>query len=72
MSDEPKKRARAWIWWTLIAVLVLYPLSMGPVCWFAPDGSEATVEDVYAPIEWLRWKSESVDRVVVWYLGLLE
>jgi hypothetical protein len=30
MSDESKKRrTRAWIWWTLFVVFVLYPLSMG-------------------------------------------
>jgi hypothetical protein len=31
MSDKPKKRSRAWIGWALIAALVLYPLSIGPV-----------------------------------------
>jgi hypothetical protein len=32
MSDEPKKRLRTWLGaaWVLIAVLVLYPLSVGP------------------------------------------
>jgi hypothetical protein len=30
MSDEPKKRSRAWIVWALIAALIVYPLSIGP------------------------------------------
>jgi hypothetical protein len=30
VSDDPKKRSRAWIGWTLIAVFVLYPRSIGP------------------------------------------
>jgi hypothetical protein len=30
MSDEPKK-SRAWIGWTLVTVLIAYPLSTGPV-----------------------------------------
>jgi hypothetical protein len=30
MSDEPKKRSRSWIWWALVVVFVLYPLSIGP------------------------------------------
>ncbi len=30
MSDEPKRRSRAWIWWAMLALLVLYPLSIGP------------------------------------------
>jgi hypothetical protein len=29
MSDEPKKRSRAWIWWT-VGLLVFYPLSAVP------------------------------------------
>ena len=29
MSDEPKKRSRAWIWRT-VALFSLYPLSIGP------------------------------------------
>ena len=32
MSDEPKKRSRAGIGWTLVVILLLaYPLSMPPV-----------------------------------------
>jgi hypothetical protein len=27
MSDEPKKRSRAWIGWALVPVLVGYPVS---------------------------------------------
>jgi hypothetical protein len=32
MSDELKKRSRAWIGWTAVAVFVLYPLSVFPAC----------------------------------------
>jgi hypothetical protein len=35
MSDELKKRPRAWIGWALIAALLFYPLSMGPGLWVA-------------------------------------
>jgi hypothetical protein len=35
MSDEPKKRPRAWIGWTLFAAVLFYPLSMGPALWVA-------------------------------------
>ncbi|HEV8066744.1 MAG TPA: hypothetical protein VGP76_03340 [Planctomycetaceae bacterium] len=47
MSDEPnKRRTRAWIWWTLFVVFVLYPLSMGPalaITEAAGPGSATTV-----------------------------
>jgi hypothetical protein len=39
MSDEPKKRPRwwmrAWPWWAMLALFVLYPLSLGPLLWVA-------------------------------------
>jgi hypothetical protein len=35
MSDEPTKHSRAWIGWALVAVFVLYPLSVGPVGFIA-------------------------------------
>jgi hypothetical protein len=31
MSDEPKRRPRAWIGWAVAALIVLYPLSIGPI-----------------------------------------
>jgi hypothetical protein len=40
MSDEPKKRSRAWIGWALVVALVLYPLSMGPALWVATKIAE--------------------------------
>jgi len=30
MSDEPKKRSRAWIGWALLTLFSAYPLSFGP------------------------------------------
>jgi hypothetical protein len=61
MSDEPKKRTRAWIWWT-VALLVLYPLSMVPACetivWLNHWGISAAGLNgvylvVYAPVIWI-------------------
>jgi hypothetical protein len=52
MSDEPKKRSRAWIWWTLVAVFVLYPLSIGPVAWVT-RGEVIWVMFPYLPILWI-------------------
>ncbi|HEV8066870.1 MAG TPA: hypothetical protein VGP76_03970 [Planctomycetaceae bacterium] len=72
MSDEPKRLARPWFGWALLSLLVLYPLSMGPVCWFAPESSDEIVEKVYAPIDWIRSRSETVDNAVVWYTRLLD
>jgi hypothetical protein len=52
MSDEPKKRSRRWIGWTVLALLVLYPLSMGPadaLCgWILED--LRPLDPVYHPL----------------------
>ncbi|HEV3298854.1 MAG TPA: hypothetical protein VG055_04410 [Planctomycetaceae bacterium] len=51
MSDEPKKRGSwGWIGWALLAVFVLYPLSMGPAWRIAP-GSDFNVT-MYSPVFW--------------------
>jgi hypothetical protein len=71
MSDEPKKRSRAWIGWTLIVVLVLYPLSVGPVkALVLRSGSESAMAAYY----WLYWpldafRSASLNRAIDTYNG---
>ena len=57
MSDEPKKRSRAWIGWAAFLLFVLYPLSIGPAAWFDDriDHAEAAwtsriFEQVYWPL----------------------
>ncbi len=35
MSDEPSRRSRAWIGHTLLAILLVYPLAMGPAFRFS-------------------------------------
>ena len=70
MSDEPKKRPRAWIGWVaVLTLLVLYPLSMGPAYGPAMPLFEAkTLSTAYAPMWWVwqhcRWATGPID----WYL----
>jgi hypothetical protein len=56
MIDEPNKRSRAWMGWALLALLVLYPLSVGPVAFTTgiitgrrPGG--LVFEVLYTPLE---------------------
>jgi hypothetical protein len=58
MSAEPKKWRRAWTWWiALLALLVLYPLSIGPAWWITVHRPEIlplkAYRTVYAPIIWV-------------------
>jgi hypothetical protein len=76
MSDEPKKRARAWFLWAPIPLLLLaYLLSIGPVYSHAlhssGDRNEArkTLDTTYAPIVWLGRHSTSARKAVDWYMS---
>jgi hypothetical protein len=63
MSDEPKKRSRAWIW--VIVLFVAYVLSIGPVMeagFF--DG------DVYWPIMTVARENLQFRAWLQWYLEL--
>ena len=73
MSDEPKKRSRAWICWAVFWLLLLgYPLSLGPAIRYAchsadPVAGAETVNTVYAPIRWITERSEWVLDACRWY-----
>jgi hypothetical protein len=74
MSEEPKKRRGAWIWWALAAVLLMaYPLSTGPAIRIADAADDhvaslRTFNVVYAPIGWLRRHSKPARTVIDWYM----
>jgi hypothetical protein len=86
MSDEPKKRSRwwtrAWPWWTVLALIVLYPLSRGPLTWIylrtvPGTASRRAIERfsvIYDPLMQLRQHSELADHVFHeyddWWMGL--
>jgi hypothetical protein len=74
MSNEPKKRSRKWIWWlAVLALLLLYPLSIGPAYWLAIDSpvpvvSVKTLNWFYAPV-WRLWAaSDWAKGLVNWYM----
>jgi|HubBroStandDraft_6_1064221.scaffolds.fasta_scaffold1408180_2 hypothetical protein len=75
MSDEPKRRHRAWIFWAaLITLLVLYPLSLGPafrLVWTSQDdpANLRVFKVVYRPISWARMHSETVTNLTDWYMS---
>ncbi len=78
MSDEPKKRSRVWIWasriaWMAMALIVLYPLSIGPVTWFVSHGHSGLLQawdTAYAPLFWVCNHSETLSSLLGWYMGL--
>jgi hypothetical protein len=52
MSDEPKKRWGAWVWWLPIVTLpILYVLSVGPAETLARHGyiNPESTRTAYAP-----------------------
>jgi hypothetical protein len=73
MSDEPKKR-RSWGWigWALVALPILYVLSIGPLETLARHGyiDSETVRPAYAPVIWLRDNSTVGRRLIDRYMRL--
>jgi hypothetical protein len=67
MSDEPKKRSRAWIWWA-VAILGLYVLSIGPATGFFGGSIDPwpklAYEAFYAPLYWVSEKVPPVGRAI--------
>ncbi len=76
MSDEPKKRSRAWIGWAPVAAIALYMLSSVPIvivtAWMADFGivsersGAAFVNTVYAPLNWANEHSKTVSDAMGW------
>jgi hypothetical protein len=52
MSDQPKKRLRPWIGWAAAAMLVLYPLSIGPAWYVCVQTNGMWVLKLYKPLFW--------------------
>ncbi len=78
MSDEPKKRSRAWGWiarsgWIAIALLLLYAASMPPVMEWSdrhyPGESFDRVVPFYRPVFWAMHHSEAFHDAFDWYSG---
>jgi hypothetical protein len=72
MSDEPKKRSRARIGWALLALFVLYPLSIGPATLFCHRAhiGDAWLAIPYGPIKWAMDSNQSIDSAFRAYVGL--
>jgi hypothetical protein len=81
MEGEQNARKPHWTGFWCVAVLGLltigYPLSVGPVAWFAKRGylpedleEHVAIRIVYAPIIWMFENCEWYNRLHLWYLSL--
>jgi len=68
------KGGSLWILWGFMALLIAYPLSIGPVARFYKASSSrrppSFVIAIYTPILALCDRSEVAGHTLVWYLGL--
>ena len=79
MTDDQNKKPTAGFWITvaLLAVLLLYPLSLGPACWLSSQfmAGSSVVTTTYRPIlvvasldvnptvkKWIEWYSQMAAR----------
>lgn len=69
--NEEKHKSRAWIW-ACVALMVLYPLSIGPVTWFClrTGISFDWIYTFYRPIDFAMDKCEPFHRIFMWYFEL--
>jgi hypothetical protein len=77
MSDEPKKRSRSWrslgwIGWTALALLLVYPLSIGPAVWIstAIGVPGDWINTPYRPVLWLAFQSRASNKILYGYMNL--
>ena len=81
MTDRKHPTPAIWLTVALIAVLVAYPLSAGPVCWTArllsfhgtisAEQCQQLTENLYAPAQWVAVNSPApVGSAVEWYMRL--
>lgn len=73
LSDEPKNRSRAWIWWASAAALpLMYLLSVGPLDWLYWHGhvNKKAVWIYCAPERWLGRHSPVAKDIIHSYVEL--
>ena len=67
-SEPPQDRPRAHLLlWTGLAILLLYPLSIGPSFRLGRSG---TIYALYAPVLYICRRSQPIDHALGWYLQL--
>ena len=66
-NDKP---GHHWMIWATIALLLLYPLSIGPVVILFPNNTPDAVVAFYTPLRALYTRSAIAHKVIDWYLHL--
>jgi hypothetical protein len=65
------KGGSLWILWTFMALLLAYPLSIGPVALaYKNDTPPNFVHVVYWPLAYLTTHSAMANRAIFWYIQL--
>ncbi len=75
MTSHKKPGVAFWATGVVVAVLVLYPLSLGPMCWASVNGylSRSTIDAcalIYGPVRWFMDEHEMLATPLRWYLSL--
>ena len=75
MKDKGEDRSNGPVVFTAIAALllavpVLYFLSVGPAIWLDYHDYMSRGGTFYAPLQWVAERSEPFNRALHWYMGL--
>ena len=67
--NDPKRPSTALHATIVVAVLMVYPLSFGPVCRLSEDGhiQARTVWLAYRPILWMAYRAPSPINGIIWW-----
>src|SRR5262245_39415133 len=74
-SDRKKPGVAFWATVTMVVLVVLYPLSIGPVIWLVdremlPERFAEPVAVFYFPLEWAVGSSDATAQIYAWYARL--
>ena len=71
MSEEPEKRARLWPWlWVAIAIVLLYPVSSGPMTWLAVEfGLGRWAYVIFEPVSRIAECNDTLESAYAWWMS---
>ena len=75
MTDRKKPGVAFWTTVALVVVLIIYPLSIGPVLWLdnnelIPGFAKRPLKHLYSPLLWVVLNYETAAQIYGWYVSL--
>lgn len=69
MADQPRRKSGVVWLWLFPALLIAYPLSVGPMAWLVSKTGWEWLAVIYAPLDWLGNEWTLAAAILEWYLS---